>query len=173
MNLTDGIISLRALEPEDVDILYGWENDTDVWDDGATLAPFSRALLQDYVTNYEPDIYKARQLRFMIVKTESGEAIGTVDLYDFDPRNQRCGVGILIATPHRRNGYAAAALKILSTYCGRHLGFHQLYSIAGVDNIASRHTFQSAGFKVSGRLRSWIRNGRSYRDAYVMQLLLQ
>ncbi|MDE6582326.1 MAG: GNAT family N-acetyltransferase [Duncaniella sp.] len=172
MNLTDGIISLRALEPEDVDILYGWENDTDVWDDGATMAPFSRALLADYVANYEPDIFKARQLRLMITITDTGETVGAVDLYDFDPRNQRCGVGILIATPFRRKGYGVAALRLLAGYCGKHLGFHQLYSIAGVDNTASRMAFQSAGFKISGRLRSWIRNGRSYRDAYVMQLLL-
>ncbi|MDE6484208.1 MAG: GNAT family N-acetyltransferase [Duncaniella sp.] len=172
MNLTDGIISLRALEPEDVDILYGWENDTDVWDDGATLAPFSRALLADYVANYEPDIFKARQLRLMITISATGETVGTVDLYDFDPRNQRCGVGILVDTPHRRLGYATAALRLLKDYCGRHLGFHQLYSITGVDNTASRQAFQSAGFKVSGRLRSWIRCGKSYRDAYVMQLLL-
>lgn len=172
MNLTDGIISLRALEPDDVDILYAWENDTDVWDDGATLAPFSRALLVDYVANYEPDIFKARQLRFMIVEMATQLTIGTVDLYDFDPRNQRCGVGILIAPPFRRKGYATAALQILTRYCGHHLGFHQLYCITGTDNKASRLTFQSAGYKVSGRLRSWIRCGRSYRDAFVLQLLL-
>ncbi|MDE5785138.1 MAG: GNAT family N-acetyltransferase [Duncaniella sp.] len=172
MNLTDGIISLRALEPDDIDTLYAWENDTDVWDDGATLAPFSRELLADYVANYEPDIFKARQLRFMIEEVVSGMAVGTVDLYDFDPRNRRCGVGILIATPFRRKGYATAALNILSRYCGRHLGMHQLYCLAGTDNIASRLTFQSAGYKISGRLRSWIRNGSSYRDAFLMQLLL-
>ena len=173
MILTDGTISLRALEPEDVDILFGWENDTDVWDDGATIAPFSRALLADYVANYEPDIFKARQLRFMIVKAEGEESIGTIDLYDFDPRNRRCGVGILIAAPYRRCGYAAAALRLLINYCSRHLGSHQLYCVAGVDNVASRQTFLSMGFKIAGKLRSWIRSGQSYRDAFIMQLLLQ
>ena len=156
MILTDGTISLRALEPEDVDILFGWENDTDVWDDGATIAPFSRALLADYV-----------------VKAEGEESIGTIDLYDFDPRNRRCGVGILIAAPYRRCGYAAAALRLLINYCSRHLGIHQLYCVAGVDNVASRQTFLSTGFKIAGKLRSWIRSGQSYRDAFIMQLLLQ
>ncbi len=172
MTLTDGKILLRALEPADVDLLYEWENDAEVWDDGATLAPFSRALLADYVANYETDIFTARQLRLMIEVVETGQAAGTLDLFDFDPRNRRCGVGILIATPFRRRGYARSALKLAAGYCGQHIGMHQWYSICGVDNAASRALFQSAGFKISGRLRSWIRSGRSYRDAYIMQQLI-
>lgn len=49
--LTDGTISLRALEPIDVDTLYRWENDPAVWGVGLTLAPYSRKQLWDYVNN--------------------------------------------------------------------------------------------------------------------------
>ena len=51
--LTDGIISLRALEPVDVDTLYRWENDPAVWGVGLTIAPYSRKQLWDYVNNYD------------------------------------------------------------------------------------------------------------------------
>lgn len=91
-------ITLRALEPIDVDTLYRWENDPAVWDVGCTLAPYSRKQLWDYVDSYDGDIYSARQLRLMIA-LPSGETIGTVDLYDFDPANSRCAVGILISPP--------------------------------------------------------------------------
>ena len=29
--LHNDIITLRAMEPQDVDLLYEWENDTDLW----------------------------------------------------------------------------------------------------------------------------------------------
>ena len=130
-------ITLRALEPIDVDTLYCWENDPAVWEVGCTLAPYSRKQLWDYVDSYDGDIYSARQLRLMIA-LPSGETIGTVDLYDFDPANSRCAVGILISPPYRRQGYALSSLEMLADHCRRHLSLHQLYCIAGADNHPSR-----------------------------------
>ncbi len=105
------MIDLRALEPIDVDTLYRWENDPAVWGVGSTMAPYSRKQLWDYVDSYDGDIFTARQLRLMITipsgkDGEVKETVGTVDLYDFDPVNSRCAVGILIAPEYRRRGYA-------------------------------------------------------------------
>lgn len=163
---------LRALEPIDVDTLYRWENDPAVWSVGATLAPYSRKQLWDYVNNYDADIYSAKQLRLMIVADDSGETVGTVDLYDFDAANSRSGVGILIAPPFRRRGYALKALAEVADYCRKRLSLHQLYAVAGADNHPSRALFDKAGYTISGRLRSWLRSANSYSDAYVYQLML-
>ena len=38
-------VRLRALEPEDLDILYRYENDSSLWEVGTTIAPFSRKQL--------------------------------------------------------------------------------------------------------------------------------
>ena len=40
--LDDGVVSLRALDPTDLDLLYIWENDTSLWDVGNSITPFSR-----------------------------------------------------------------------------------------------------------------------------------
>ena len=42
-------VRLRALEPEDLDILYRYENDSSLWEVGTTIAPFSRKQLYDYI----------------------------------------------------------------------------------------------------------------------------
>ncbi len=172
MNLTDGTLTLRALEPTDTEVLYRWENDPTIWKDGATIAPFSRTLLENYITEYNPDIFVARQLRFMMELSGSTECIGTVDLYDFDPRNSRAGVGILVDAAHRGKGYGCRALEILAGYCRNHIGIHQLYAVTGVNNIPSRRSFEKGGFRITGRLKSWIKTGPSYTDAYFMQRLL-
>ena len=162
---------LRALEPIDVDTLYSWENNPAVWGVGSTLAPYSRTQLWDYIDSYDGDIYSAKQLRLMI-DLPGGETIGTVDLYDFDAANSRCAVGILIAPPYRRQGYGRAALDALADYCRTRLSLHQLYCIAGADNIASRTLFERAGYTISGRLRSWLRSANTYTDAYIYQKML-
>ena len=173
--LTDGIISLRALEPVDVDTLYRWENDPAVWGVGHTIAPYSRKQLWDYVNNYDADIYSSRQLRLMIdlLGTEgTAQTVGTLDLYDFDPANSRCGAGILIAPDFRRRGYGLRALSLAADYCRGRLSLHQLYCIVGEENTASRRLFEKAGYTPCGRLKSWLRSGGSYSDAYICQKFL-
>ena len=39
--------------------------------------------------------------------------VGAVDLYAYDPLNRRAAVGIMVATEHRRQGYALAMLQAL------------------------------------------------------------
>lgn len=177
--LSDGIISLRALEPIDVDTLYHWENDPGLWSAGVTLAPYSRKQLWDYVNNYDGDIFSAKQLRLMIDlhpacdNPDSRVTIGTLDLFDFDAANSRCGVGILIAAPYQRQGYGLRALELASRYCRGVYSLHQLHSIVSADNVASRGLFEKAGYSISGRLRSWLRNANRYTDAYFYQKFLR
>ena len=163
---------LRALEPQDALLLYEWENDPHIWAQGCTLAPYSLKQLRDYTENYDGDIYSARQLRLMIVADDTGETVGTVDLYDFDPVNSRCGVGILVAPPYRRKGYALKALEDVAEYCRTRLSLHQLWCVAGADNEASRSLFTRAGYKASGCLQSWLRTADRYTDAYIYQFIL-
>ena len=105
MQLVGELIQLRALEPSDLKLLYRWENDSAVWSVSGTLVPFSKFVLEEFVNQAHQDIYTNKQVRLMIdlkyVDDEDSEdevkCIGCVDLFDFDPKNKRAGVGILIA----------------------------------------------------------------------------
>ena len=44
-------VKLRALEPEDLEILYTIENNQSEWNVGATNVPYSRYVLRDYIAN--------------------------------------------------------------------------------------------------------------------------
>ena len=89
-------ITLRAVEPEGLDYLYLRENDSSVWHEGATVAPYSRALLHQYIEQYTADIYRDRQLRLIITLNTSGMRIGIADLYEYAPTHNRAGVGLYI-----------------------------------------------------------------------------
>ena len=170
--LTDGTITLRALEPSDLDLVYRWENDPSLWPVGNTISPLSRHQLSEYINSYDGDIYAARQLRLMITGPSDAAPVGTLDLFDFDPANSRVSVGIFVAPSVRRSGYAAAALALASDYCLTTLNIHQLWATVPADNEASLTLFRNAGFRISGRLKSWLRIANRYRDVYILQKFL-
>ena len=51
MQTADLSITLRAMEPEDLDELYEIENDSDTWNAGTTNVPYSRFVLRNYIAN--------------------------------------------------------------------------------------------------------------------------
>lgn len=166
-------LTLRALEPSDIDLLYKWENDTSVWHLSNTLTPFSRFALEQYVMNAGEDIYASKQLRLMIdlIAEEKVSTIGCVDLFDFDPVNMRAGVGIMITKDERGKGYASEALSLIIDYAFERLRLHQLYSNVLLDNKASLELFKKKHFKQIGVKKEWIRVNNSWMDEYLLQLI--
>ncbi|MCM1163464.1 MAG: GNAT family N-acetyltransferase [Muribaculaceae bacterium] len=165
-------IRLRALEPLDVDTLYEWENDRSLWEAGSTIAPFSRKQLWDYINNYDGDIYSARQLRLMIYVKETRQTIGTLDLFDFDPANSRCGVGIFVVPSMRLEGYASEALALVCRRAEEVLSLHQLTAVVEASNQASRGLFEGCGFKALATLPDWLRRSGGYADAILYSRIL-
>jgi diamine N-acetyltransferase len=168
--MTD-LISLRALEPEDLDLLYRIENDQTLWGVGVSNVPYSRYVLRDYIANATGDIYTDRQVR-LIVENREGQTVGLVDLVSFDPAHRRAEVGIVILREHRRHGYAGATLREVTDYALRILHLHQLYVYVASDNEASLQLFQKAGFMLTATLRHWLFDGQSYQDACLLQIFL-
>lgn len=161
-------VKLRAIEPEDLDMLYTIENDDELWGVGTTNVPYSRYTLYDYVANAKNDIYTDRQVR-LIVENHSGTAVGMVDIIDFDPRHMRAEIGIVIQKAHRRRGYAAAALAKAVSYAVQTLNLHQLYAIVPADNDASATLFENNGFKRAAELKDWLKTGGEFQNAWLFQ----
>jgi len=169
LNLKGSHISLRALEPTDLEFLYQLENDTDIWEISGTLKPYSKKVLQLYLDNAHRDIFDVKQLRLCICN-EDDTCIGLIDLFDFDPKNQRTGIGIVISSPEDRNkGVGAEALSLLCNYAFEVLGLHQLYANILEDNKASIHLFEKMGFVQVGVKKEWIRTSKGFKNEIMFQ----
>ncbi|MFO7669070.1 MAG: GNAT family protein [Bacteroidales bacterium] len=165
-------ISLRALEPEDLEILYLWENDPSVWPLSGTLVPYSRYVLKQYLQNAGKDIFEQKQLRLIIELREEKRPVGAIDLFDFDPFHRRAGVGVLIAGGEdRMKGYAGEALETLKRYCFEVLGLHQLWCNITAGNHPSIRLFQSAGFTLAGEKKEWLFNGSGFESELLFQCI--
>ena len=172
MLLENEKIKLRAPEPEDLDILYKWENDTELWHLGSTLAPYSRFDLKQYLLSAK-DIYEAKQLR-LIIETKNAlhnTTIGTIDLYDFDPHNSRAAVGIMIDKAYQQNGFATETLSLLCKYAFSFLKLHQLYAYIPANNKPSIKLFERCGFKEKGLLPDWQQTTNGYENVLIVSLI--
>ncbi len=169
-------INLRALEPEDLEYLYQWENNKAIWKVSNTITPFSKYVLKKYIETSHLDIYETRQLRLMIDLFEPDstkvKTIGAIDIFDFEPFHLRAGVGVLIGeTEDRGKGYAGMALQALINYCFKTMQLNQLYCNISTDNISSIKLFKKYGFVEIGIKKKWNKTANGYVDEMMMQLL--
>ena len=172
ITLKGNSINLRALEPEDLEFIYVIENDEAIWEVSNTQTPYSKFLIHQYLENAHQDIYEAKQLRLAICKNDSEKAIGLIDLFDFDPRNNRAGIGIVIQNEiDRTQGFGKEALGLFIDFSFNQLQLHQLFANIGVDNVSSLNLFATFGFQKIGIKKDWIHMNNSYQDEAIFQLI--
>lgn len=172
VTLQGNTIFLRALEPEDLAFIYHIENDETIWEVSNTQTPYSKFLITQYLENAHQDIYEAKQLRLAICKNENLEAIGLIDLFDFDPKNKRAGVGIIIQNEvDRNNGFGNEALGLMINYAFHQLQLHQLYANIGTENLPSLSLFTTFGFEKIGVKKDWNFTNNSFHDEVLLQLI--
>lgn len=165
-------IFLRALEPEDLEFVYAVENDENIWEVSNTQTPYSKFLIRQYLKNAQQDIYEAKQIRLAICKIDTAKAIGLIDLFDFDAKNKRAGIGIIIQNETNRNqGSGKEALDLLVNYAFQKLQLHQVYANIGANNEASLKLFTTFGFQKIGAKKDWTFHEGKYFDEELFQLI--
>ena len=164
-------ISLRALEPEDLEFLFQIENNESFWEVSHTSTPFSKYLLKQYLENAHLDIFEIKQLRLIIEEKSSNNKIGMIDLFDFNPSHQRAGVGVLIHPDFQKKGYASEAISLLIQYSFAKLNLHQLYANITFDNTKSISLFKKHHFKEVGVKKDWILSNGKFKDEILFQLI--
>lgn len=164
-------IFLRALEPEDLDVLLQLENDSSLWKYSNRTEPFSRDLLQKYIDQQEQDIFEVKQKRF-VVSYPDQTPIGFVDLFDFEPLHRRAGIGVIIHPNYQGKGYARRALELVEEYAKKQLNLHSLYANIAEENSASLKVFESCEFRRIAEKKEWNFYEGRFHDEYLYQKLL-
>ena len=159
------------MEPEDLEFMYGVENDDRLWNVGVTNVPYSRSMLLDYITSATGDIFADKQVRLMI-ENEAGETIGMVDLMDFSPIHRRAELGLVIRKEYRGRGYASAVLDKIADYGRKVIHLHQIYAIVPEHNEKCIKVLELSDFQKTTRLNAWLFDGKKYSDAIFFQKFL-
>ena len=172
ITLKGDTIYLRALEPNDLEFIYAIENDESIWNVSNTQTPYSRFLVKQYLENAHQDIYEAKQLRLAICQDQDFPALGLIDLFEFDPRNNKAGIGIVVYEKSSRGkNIGSEALGLLIKYSFYHLNLHQLYANIDSNNVASIALFTKFRFECIGTKKDWILTNGTYSDEKMYQLI--
>lgn len=164
-------IFLRAPEMSDIDLLYCWENDPSTWPVSNTLTPVSKFTLEEYILNAHLDIHQTRQVRFMVVNQSDQMAIGTIDLFEFEPIHRRAGIGIYLTEDERGKGKADEALDLIIDYCFNILMLKQIYCNITPGNQVSITLFAKKGFSFVGTKKCWLLIKNEWQDENMYQLI--
>lgn len=172
MNIEGRTIRLRAVEPGDVDLMYEWENDCDIWPVSGTTEPVlasSAGALRRTASGHRRGALRRTTAadHRNAVEFQAGRGDRPVRIR---PIHRRAGIGILIyEQSDRGRGYASDAVETLCRYAHDTLRAHQLWCNVGADNEASLRLFRSAGFTEIGVKRDWLWRPDGYHDEVMLQ----
>jgi len=164
-------ITLRALEPGDIEMLLNIENDKEFWKYSNQREPFSRNLLELYIAQQQQDIFEVKQRRY-ILTNYSQKLLGIIDLFDFEPFHRRVGVGLIIISSERRKGMGKKALGLIELHCINNLNIHSLYANIAIENDSSIAVFEFCGFENVGIKKEWNFYDGSFHDEFLYQKII-
>ncbi len=162
--------TLRALEPEDLELLYTIENDTETWDICSSKVNYSRYAIKQYLAQQPQEIEEAGELRLAITDSETKEAIGLIDLTSYSATNRSAEVGIALLKEKRGEGWGKAAIKEIEHYAKTHLNLRMLYAHTLAHNTsAAKNLFLTCQYTPVATLPEWHYSNGEYVDLTVFK----
>lgn len=170
MNIIGKKIYLRAMEPEDMEVLREMINDPvmerkiEGWS-----FPVSRKQQMNW---YENSITSQSNLKFSIVSRSSEQLLGMLNLVDIDWKNgvAQHGIRLSNAAP-KAQGIGTDAVMAIMRYAFEELRLNKLESGRIIDNIASQRLYAKCGWKDEGIKREAIFCEGRYLDFVITGIL--
>lgn len=160
---------LRKAEKSDVQTIFQWENDVENWFVSNTIAPYTLKDIEDFILNRN-DVFISGQMRF-IIEIDDSVSVGCVDLFDFNPKNRRIGLGILVDNKHRGKGYGKQAVKMATEFAVSSLEVRGVYAEVAEGNLSSQRIFEASGFEKTGLKQDWLWDGQRFQNQIFYQFL--
>ena len=162
-------VTLRPLEPEDIDTLYTWDCDHELnilagWSRRQGMAAFRQ--FQEQRMMEPPENVETFGIQVQ------GQLVGYVQLALIDHQERRAAVGILIGERAMwGRGIGSTALRILLDYAFTVQGLERIYAEIYSFNIRSAHLMEKVGFQREGMLRQHEIHNGARQDMIIFGIL--
>jgi RimJ/RimL family protein N-acetyltransferase len=167
MNILGRRVVLRALEEDDIPLLYEWGNDPALWPLlGGWHFPVARTATKAWFDRLSGDVLNQR----FGVTTEADGLVGLANLLDIDWKNNHAFHGMLLGSDKvRGKGIGQDTIMAVMRYAFDELHFERLDGSMIEFNVASLHVYcEKCAWQIEGRQRNWyFRQGR-YWDRVVV-----
>jgi diamine N-acetyltransferase len=162
-------IIIRELGFEDTDFVLEIENDISVWKVSNTTQEFTKDEIEHFIAKNTVDGLNENQKRWVISLDDV--PVGFIDLFDYDEKNKRAGIGIIVHKNYRNKGIAKIALEKFILFSKNKLKLHQLYCTIISENEASIKLFTHHGFIQTGVRKDWTLFEGKYFDEVFYQYI--
>jgi len=155
-----GNIVFRAVEEDDLKMLYYMRRDEDINNMLFTLYPISMFNQKNWLQSM---LNSQTDKVFMVDEVENW-TIGCVRLSNIDFVNRKVEVGCDIQENHRGKGYCSKIYDSLLQYCFNEMGMNQVYLHVLSKNTNAIKCYESVCFKKVCVLKEWVWKSGSYQD---------
>jgi RimJ/RimL family protein N-acetyltransferase len=170
--MSNGVVELRALEPDDAAVIASWHND-----------PFIR----DQILSFRFPVSHVMETRFIeraingdgitqcvagIVDLSDKSFCGLVYLRDIDWISRHAAFGMMVGRRERQQrGIGRRALHLMLRHAFDVLNLERIYLYVVDYNFPARKLYETSGFALEGKLRQHVAlEGKRY-DLLVMGIL--
>lgn len=162
-------VTLRCLEPADLDVLYPWSLDTTIANAAAWSRPLSRAAFKKH---WEPLILEPKDnYRVFGIETD-GRLVGRVELGHLDVEHRRAFLGIVIGDKSAwGRDIGKTAVRLMVDYAFSVENLEKVSAEVFSFNERSCRLFEAAGFQREGVLRQHEIHNGARQDMHVFGIL--
>ena len=171
--MSQSFVFLRAVEPEDLELLYTIENDTMLWSVSQERSHYSKFVLKQYLASQPADIFQLGELRLVICEKITQKPIGLIDLTEFSPIDGRAEISICLLSDYRGRGYGKAAIQEIEKYAKEVLRMNFLFAkVSKKANSVSMQLFLSMAYEEVAVLPAWHCGKNGYEDLAILKKIL-
>ncbi len=162
-------VALKAIEPADVPFLY------DIATSEANAFRWRLRGAMPSIQQFDAELFQGSYQQFTVVLRQTGEPVGQVVAYNFDPIGGHCSVAVLMAEGAVGQRLGRDALDTFVRYLFRTSPLRKIYAevpaatVDGVEPSTLEGDF-GARFRIEGRLTEhWYIDGR-YTDMVIVAM---
>jgi RimJ/RimL family protein N-acetyltransferase len=167
------LVSLRALERDDLKLMHKWLNDEEVmqW---ARSKPDNTASMESVEKEFEQDVKGENPHRrtFIVAEKRTGKPVGWAMIRWWRPFSTTADLGLVIAEKHLRGkGLGTEATRLLVNVAFNQYNMHKTGLFTRADNKAAVRAVTKCGFRVEGRHPDEIYFNGKYWDGLTFGLI--
>ena len=168
MNIKGKVVTLRAPELSDLNLLHEWSNDPEIWALlGGWHFPFSSRSTEEWIKSRQDNNLTTHV--FCIDATDTG-LIGTANLVNIDWKNKNAFHGMMIGNIEMRGkGYALDTVMTMMRFAFDELGLQRLDSdIISTNERSIAFYTNKCGWKQEGVKQNWFYRNGQYFDKIIV-----
>ncbi|SCG40837.1 GNAT family N-acetyltransferase [Micromonospora inositola] len=150
--LTDGVVTLRRLGPDDVDAMYRLHTRPEVVANRVPPAPPTRAAIERRCRRAESHWLAGASADFAVLDAATGAVAGGCALVYDEPSTGQAMVGYSLLPEARGRGLATRTVRLLAGWAFG-VGLARLWAGTRPENLASRRVLEKVGFRREGLTR--------------------